>query len=105
MRPHGVRLAVRLSPRASRDGLDGVVIGADGKAVARIRLAAPPVDGAANAALVAFLARALSVRKGDIRIHAGETSRTKLLDIDGDGPVIAAKLAAWLETASEGGAP
>jgi uncharacterized protein (TIGR00251 family) len=92
----GVRLAVRLTPRATRNDIDGVAIGADGKAVLRIRLTAPPVDGAANAALIAFLADALSMRKGDITIHSGETGRVKLLDLSGDGTALVAKLEALL---------
>lgn len=93
----GVRLAVRLTPRASRSGLDGVVTGADGRAVVQIRLNAPPVDGAANKALIAFLAEALSLRKSDIEIRSGETSRLKILELSGDGEVIAARLTEWLK--------
>jgi uncharacterized protein (TIGR00251 family) len=43
----------------------------------RIRIAAPPVEGSANKKLVAFLAKRLSVAKGDIHIEAGESSRVK----------------------------
>lgn len=90
--PGGLRLAVRLTPRASRDGVDGVITGADGRAALQLRLSAPPVEGAANKALVAFLARALGLRKADIIIRSGETSRLKILHLQGDAAALAVKL-------------
>jgi uncharacterized protein (TIGR00251 family) len=48
----------------------------------KIRLNAPPVDGKANEALIAFIAEKLSVRQRDVRILRGQTSRQKLIDID-----------------------
>jgi uncharacterized protein (TIGR00251 family) len=88
----GIRLAVRLTPRASRDGLDGIGLDADGRPILRIRLTAPPVEGAANQALVDFLAGILSVRKKDIVIRSGETGRLKILEIAGKPGVLAARL-------------
>jgi uncharacterized protein (TIGR00251 family) len=49
----------------------------------RIRLHAPPVDGAANEALVAFLADRLAVSRRDVRIVTGATSRSKTIEVDG----------------------
>jgi uncharacterized protein (TIGR00251 family) len=49
----------------------------------RIRLHAPPVDGAANEALVAFLADRLSVPRRVVRIVTGATSRSKTIEVDG----------------------
>lgn len=92
----GVRLVVRLTPRASRDGIDGVVSGADGRPALQLRIAAPPVEGAANKALVAYLAAQLKLRKADIRIVAGETARLKRLELDGDPQAITARLAQWI---------
>ncbi len=94
--PDGVRLAVRLTPRAGRDGVDGVALSPDGSAHLKLRLAAPPVEGAANAALIAFLARALDLRKSDITLLAGDKSRLKRLAILGDGPDLARRLTAWI---------
>lgn len=92
----GVTLAVRLTPRAARTGLDGVRAEADGRPVLALRVAAPPVEGAANAALVAFVAKSLGLRKASVTLVSGETSRTKRLHLSGDPQVLAARLQAWL---------
>jgi uncharacterized protein (TIGR00251 family) len=92
----GVRLALRLTPRASKNGVDGIVADADGRPLLKLRLVAPPVDGAANEALIAYLAKALSLRKADITIRSGETSRVKILHLAGDSAAILQKLDAWL---------
>ena len=68
----GVRLAVRVQPRAARSEVAGLF----GDRI-RIRLAAPPVDGAANDALVRFLADALRVPPRAVQITAGLASRSK----------------------------
>ena len=94
--PHGVRLAVRLTPRASRTAIDGVVTAADGRPALHIRLAAPPVEGAANKALIAFLADALDLRKAAITIRSGETGRLKILHLAGDSTAIITNLAQWI---------
>jgi len=92
----GVRLAVRLTPRAGRNGLDGIVTGADGRPALQIHLAAPPVEGAANKALMALLAEVLGLRKADVAIRSGETARLKLLHLAGDPATILARLEAWV---------
>jgi uncharacterized protein (TIGR00251 family) len=71
-------LAVRVIPRAPRTTVDGERAGA-----ILIRLAAPPVDGAANDALVAFLAAALGVPRRQVTIVSGATSRDKRVRIEG----------------------
>ena len=92
----GVRLALRLTPRASRNGVDGIVQDAEGRPLLKLRLVAPPVEGAANAALIAFLAGTLSLRKADIAIRSGETGRVKILHLAGDSAAILQRLDAWL---------
>ncbi len=49
----------------------------------KVRLAAPPVDGAANAALVEFIAERVGVAKSRVRIVSGETSRRKVVEVEG----------------------
>ena len=58
----------------------------------RVRVAAPPVDDAANRALIEFLAECLGIAKRAVRIVAGETSRTKILEADGVTPEQVASL-------------
>ena len=65
-------------PRSRRSRVDGT----RGDAIL-IRLAAPPVDGAANAALIAFLAESLEVPRRAVSIVAGGTSRNKRVQIEG----------------------
>ncbi|MCA9540102.1 MAG: YggU family protein, partial [Myxococcales bacterium] len=71
-RDDGAILAVRVQPRARREG----VVGLHGDAV-KIALRAPPVDGAANAALLALLAKLVDVPVARLRIVAGQTGRLK----------------------------
>jgi uncharacterized protein (TIGR00251 family) len=71
-------LEVRVIPRAGRSGVAGL---RDGAVV--VRLAAAPVDGAANAELIAVLAGALHLPKRSIQIVSGERSRSKRVRIDG----------------------
>jgi uncharacterized protein (TIGR00251 family) len=70
-------IVVRVVPRAGKTEL----IERDGALV--LRVAAPPVEGAANDAAVEFLAKALSIPKRAVRIVAGEHGRTKRISIDG----------------------
>jgi uncharacterized protein len=82
----GVRLRLRIQPRASRTevaGLHGELL--------RIRLAAPPVDGAANDELVRFLAQLLEVPRRAVTITAGHGSRQKTVAVAGVGPAEAAR--------------
>lgn len=73
-----VRFEVRVQPRAARNE----VVGVYGDAI-KIRLSAPPVDGAANEELVIFLASIFAVPRRSVRILAGEASRSKVVEIDG----------------------
>ena len=73
-----VRVAVHVQPRASRSE----IIGVHGAAL-KVRLQAPPVDGAANEALVHLLADSLGVSRRSVRVVAGTTSRTKTVEVDG----------------------
>ena len=80
----GVRLAVRLTPRAGRNAVSGSVDLADGGAALKAGVTAAPEAGKANAALIALLAKTLKIPKGAIEIVQGATDRNKLLDISGD---------------------
>ena len=72
------RIAVVATPRAPRTVFDGLHDGA-----LRVRLAAPPVDGAANQALCRFLADRLGVPVVDVTVVRGHSARRKLIDVHG----------------------
>jgi hypothetical protein len=74
----GVTLLIQVQPRASRTELAGL----HGDAV-KIRLAAPPVDGAANDALLRFLAEVLSVPRARLDLTAGHSGRRKVVRVRG----------------------
>lgn len=77
----GVRITVRVQPRASRTEVAGPL----GNAL-KIRLASPPVDGAANRELVAFLSKRLRRPKSAITIRSGERGRLKTVLVHGIDP-------------------
>jgi uncharacterized protein (TIGR00251 family) len=79
--PAGVRLAVRAQPRASREGIVGVIDDGTGGVALKVAVTAPPVEGEANAALVKLLAKLLGVPKRDVRVVSGESGRTKRIEI------------------------
>jgi uncharacterized protein len=88
-----MRLRVRLTPKAGRDAIEGWWTDGAGRSALKARVAAPPEDGKANTALVGLLARTLAVRKSDVRIASGATSRLKMVEVDGDETLLAARLA------------
>ena len=84
-----VRFDVRVAPRSSRDAVLGEYDGA-----LKIALRAPPVEGAANLALVEFLAKELGVAKRDVVLVRGESSRTKRIEVRG---VDAGAVRGWID--------
>lgn len=78
---------MRLTPRASRDAIGGFQAGGgDGRArgdVLVVRVTAPPVDGRANDALLRLLARALDLPPSALRLVAGESARSKVVEVAG----------------------
>ena len=75
-----LRIDVRVIPRASTNAVDGM---RDGRVL--VRVTAPPVDRAANDAVIDVLAKAYGVPKRCVRIIRGETSRNKTIEIGGRG--------------------
>lgn len=88
----GVLLAVRATPKASRTEVVGIVDAGDGRLALALRIAAPPVEGAANETLIAWFAKALRLRKADVSFASGETGRLKLLRLAGDPVAIEERL-------------
>ena len=79
--PDGVTFSVRVLPRSSRNEIVGETEG-----VLKIKLTAPPVEGAANKALVEFLSGKLKVAKSRITILTGQSGRSKTVNVSGIGP-------------------
>lgn len=73
-----MRFRVRVQPRASKSALAGIFDDA-----LKVRLAAPPVDGAANDALVTLLARVLGIARSRITIVSGHSGRSKTVEVAG----------------------
>lgn len=84
-----MRFSVHVQPRSSRSGVDGV----HGDAL-RVRVNAPPVDGAANEAVIEVLAKALGVPRRAVSIVGGHASRAKVVEVHGVDAARVAALAA-----------
>lgn len=77
-----VNLAVRLTPGAAADRIDGWDTDAGGRPLLKVRVRARPVEGEANAALTRLLAAALGVPKSAVVIQRGAQSRTKMVRVE-----------------------
>lgn len=88
----GVLVDFRLTPRAAKDGVDGLK---ENRVQARVR--SVPEDGRANKALVELVADEIGVPKSTVAVTAGKTSRLKTLLIAGDPKALEARVAAWLK--------
>ena len=80
----GISVALRVTPRGGRDGIDGIETLADGTSVMKVRVRAIAEGGAANRAVTELLAKALGVPKAKVRLLSGATSRLKQVAVDGD---------------------
>ena len=89
----GLVVPVRLTPKASRNTIEGIREDADGGAVLAVKVTAVPEKGKANAALAKLLAKALGVAGGRVEVVGGATSRNKDVLVRGDPHEIAAMLA------------
>jgi uncharacterized protein (TIGR00251 family) len=89
----GAALTLRITPRARKTEFAGVL--EDG--ILRVRVAAPPVEGKANAALLTFLAKVLGVRKNRIEIIAGQRGLDKIVSVlDLSAEDVQSRIQAWL---------
>lgn len=74
----GIRIEVKVEPRSSRKGISGII----GDTV-KVKLTAPPVEGAANEQLIEVIAEATGARKSSISIVRGLSSKRKIVEIKG----------------------
>ena len=93
----GIELAVRVTPRASRAAVEGLVTDAAGTAWLAVKVTAPPDAGRANAAVLSLLAKVLGIAPSSVTIRSGTMARWKRIAIMGDAPLLARRVMALVE--------
>jgi uncharacterized protein YggU (UPF0235/DUF167 family) len=89
-----IRFMVRVTPKASRERIDGMVIDSDGVPLLRVAVTEVPEGGKANKAVLAMLAKELGVAKTQLTVQTGAAERRKLLCLKGDATELA-RLNKW----------
>lgn len=92
----GLRLRVRLTPKARRSAIDGLAAEADGSVTLKVAVTAIPEKGRANEALIELLAKELRIARSLITLESGATDRRKTLHLAGDPMALEALLTDWL---------
>lgn len=87
-----LRLAIRLTPNGGRDALDGIEADSGGETHLKARVTAVPEKGKANKALILLISSALRIPKSSVSLVSGDTTRKKILRIEGDPEDLAKKL-------------
>jgi uncharacterized protein (TIGR00251 family) len=93
---NGLVITARVLPKASRDGVQGVMATPEGQAL-KIAVTAPPDKGKANAAVAALLAKSFGVAKSSVTVVAGETDRRKVIRISGDPAALIIAAQQWIK--------
>ena len=96
----GLVVTVRLTPKAGRDSIDGIVHLSDGRAVLKVRVSAAPTEGEANDALTRLLAQTLRIAPRHVTLIGGTASRIKRMLIKGDVAAVVAALEQIREVAA-----
>jgi uncharacterized protein (TIGR00251 family) len=90
--PGGVAIALRVTPNAARERIEGIAADAEGNPYLKIAVTVPPENGKANAAVIKLIAKELRLPKGALSIASGAAARRKTLLIAGDASDLEAKL-------------
>jgi uncharacterized protein len=93
----GVRVTVRVTPKASRNAVTGLAERADGGVALKVGVTAVPEDGKANEAVIKLLAKAWGVPRTSVAVVAGATDRNKILRVAGDPAALSRHLSTWWE--------
>jgi hypothetical protein len=93
----GVRIRLRVQPRARRNRVDGLVADADGGVALKVAVTEAPEDGKANAAVIALLAKAWGHPKSALTVVAGAADRRKIIHLQGDPARLMQALEPWLQ--------
>ena len=91
-------MAIRLTPRARADRLEGILRAADGAPLLKASVTAPPAEGRANDALLGLLAKNWGVPRRDLAIVGGGKSRNKTVHVAGDPTELLKRLGSFLPT-------
>lgn len=94
----GVRLALRVTPKASRNAIAGLAATASGGTALKVTVTAVPENGKANEAVVKLLAKAWKLPKTSLTVVAGATDRNKIVHVAGDPADLMRRLTALVET-------
>lgn len=89
----GIVVRIRLTPNACKSALEGMATTADGQSVIKARVSAQPEKGMANRSLIVLLSSCLDIAPSRIALTAGDTSRLKVLTIEGDAYALSKRLA------------
>ncbi len=92
----GVRLALRVTPKASRNAISGLADTASGGKALKVMVTAVPENGKANEAVVKLLAKAWKLPKTSLTVVAGATDRNKIVHVAGDPAELMRRLTALL---------
>jgi len=98
LRPDGLVVEVRLTPRAAMDRIDGVETRSDGLPILKARVRAVPEKGRANEAILKLLTKTLGLPTSRARLLAGDTARRKSVLLEGDPQALAQSLMAVLDS-------
>ena len=93
----GVRVALRVTPKASRDKIDGLADEADGRKVLKVAVTVVPEDGKANDAVIKLLSKAWRLPRSTVSVVLGQTARSKTLLVEGEPEQTLSLLTEWLD--------
>jgi len=93
----GLRLFVRVTPKSSGDGVDGLYRASDGAVSLKLRVRAQPEKGKANKAAIAVIAKALGIAKSSISLATGDKDRNKTLLIEGEASELTTAIDALID--------
>jgi len=94
--PAGVRVRLKVTPKAKRSQFGGLLDEPDGGKALKVQVTAAPDSGKANEAVIALLAKEWGVAKSAISVVSGATDRRKLVEIRGPSQDLLARLQGWL---------
>jgi uncharacterized protein (TIGR00251 family) len=98
----GLSLALRVTPKARRNRIEGIVDEADGSTALKVAVTAAPEGGKANAAVIALLAKEWRLAKSAFTVTRGVGNRRKTVAIEGDGAALKERIDGWFAARGEG---